>query len=82
MVVEKIQLKDIKLEQLNADCLLAVNRCVRYIKQNHGYSLKLQEKDVLMQLSRLVRKIDDAELDVIYKDLKKKMVVSVNSNRQ
>lgn len=82
MVVEKIQLKDIKLEQLNADCLLAVNRCVRYIKQNHGHSLKLQEKDVLMKLSRLVRKIDDEELDVIYKDLKKKMVVSVNSSRQ
>lgn len=82
MIVEKIQLRSIKLESLNAECLLAVNRCVRYIKQEHEISLKLQDKDVLIQLSKHVRRIDDEALNGIYQDLKVKMVSCVTQARK
>jgi hypothetical protein len=42
----------------------------------------LQNKDVLIQLSKLVRKIDDDTLNGIYKELKLKMVNCVNEARK
>ena len=81
MSTEKIQLKSIKLEALNSECLLAANRCVRYIKQRHTKVLRLQDKDVLMEISRTVRDADDPELSEIYNDMKSKMLSCVNELR-
>ncbi len=81
MQVEKIQLKSIKLETLNAECLMSVNRCVRYLRQKHNRTLKLQDADVLPQISRLVRKYDEPELNRLYSELKEKMVRCVNQIR-
>lgn len=82
MQIEKIQLKSIKLESLNAECLLAVNRCVRYLKHNYDVTLKLQDRDVLTKLSALVRECNDSELSAMYQDLKDKMVVCVHQSRE
>ena len=81
MQVEKIQLKSIKLESLNSECLLAVNRCARYLKRHHGEVIRLQERDVLLKLSKLVREIESDELNTLYRDLKTKMVASLRSSR-
>jgi len=78
---EKIQLSSIKLESLNAECLLAANRCVRYIKQRHTKVLRLQDKDVLVEISKTVKDADDPKLDEIYKDMKDKMALCVNDLR-
>ena len=80
MSVGKIQLKTIKLEWLDPECLLEVNRCVRYIKQNHGESLKMQDPDVLIKISKLSKARDDAQLEFLYKDLKQKVAACISAN--
>ena len=81
MKTDKIQLRSIKLESLNAECLMAVNLCVRYIKKHHLKQLRMQDKDVLMQISQTVRKVDDPELSKIYKELKAKLLSFVVEKR-
>lgn len=81
MISSKIQMSSIKLESLNAECLMAANRCVRYIKQQHAKVLRLQDKGVLMEISRTVRDANDPTLDEIYQDMKDKMVLCVNDLR-
>jgi len=41
----------------------------------------MQDKDVLMQISQTVRKVDDPELSKIYKDLKAKLLSFVVEKR-
>ena len=78
---DKIQLSSINLESLNAECLLAANRCVRYIKQRHTKILRFQDKDVLLEISKNVKDADDPKLDEIYQDMKDKMALCVNDLR-
>jgi len=80
VAVQKIQLKSIQLESLDADCLFAVNRCVRHIRQNHQKVLKLQDADILPQISKLTRQLNDSELSLIYKDLKDKILLCIYRN--
>jgi len=79
--IEKVQLKSIKLESLNAECLLAVNRCVRHLKQQHQIALKMQDRAILMHISRASRELSDAELSGMYGDLKEKIIVSISQAR-
>ncbi len=79
---EKIQLKTIKLETLNAECLMAANRCVRYLRQNHRVNLQMQDKEVLTKISKQVRTVNDVNLNDMYKDLKEKMVDCVSQARE
>ena len=81
MKTDKIQLSSIKLGSLNAECLMAVNMCVRYIKKHHDKQLRMQDKDVLMKISQTVRKVDDPDLSKIYKDLKAKLLICVVAKR-
>ncbi len=75
----KINLKDIQLSQLNPECVLLINRFIRALKAHDGTVLKIQEKDILMQISEQARRTDNDELAVMYKELKEKILVCVHA---
>ncbi len=60
---------------------MAVSRCVRHLRHRQRVNLRLQDPDVLMQISKAVRSHSDAELDGMYQELKRKMVVSMTQTR-
>lgn len=76
----KVHLKDIEPCHLNSDTLRLVAVYVRLLKQKFGISLKMQDKDILMQISDCTRKLKDSELNDKYKELKKMILVSVHES--
>ncbi len=81
MTTEKVHLKSISLDTLNADCLVAINRCIRYLRQNHDYHLRMREEDLLMKISRAHRRHTEEEFDILYKDLKLKLAECISEQR-
>ena len=75
----KINLKDIQLAQLNPECVLLINRFIRALKAHDGTVLKIQEKDILMQISEQARRTENSDLVAMYKELKEKILVCVHA---
>jgi len=73
----KIRLKDVKVSQLNNECLLLIGRFVRELKVYRGVSLSVQDKDILMNISDYSRQTRNLELKGIYNELKSEIINSV-----
>jgi len=73
----KIRLKDVKVSQLNNECLLLIGRFVRELKVYRGVSLSVQDKDILMNISDYSRRTRNFELKGIYNELKSEIINSV-----
>ncbi len=81
----KLRLIDVQLGQLNNQCLMLVVRFVRALKAHNGTALRVQEPDILMQISKHSRNTKDSELRKMYKELKAEILICVqegmNKNR-
>jgi hypothetical protein len=75
-----IQLRDIQLSQLNTQCLLLVAKFVRRLKARKGVSLRMQDDDILLQISERANHTRDTELKALYADLKKEILNSVHQS--
>lgn len=80
--VEKrtIRLRDIELTQLNNESLRLVAAYVRLLKAKSGHSLKMQDKDILVQISNYTRKSKDDQLSELYARLKQEVLESVHES--
>ncbi len=72
-----IQLKDIQLAQLNNDCLKQVVKFLRALKAHNGVSLRMQDADILLQISDQSHRTRNKELKGLYADLKSKILESM-----
>ena len=75
-----IRLKDIELAQLNYESLRLLATYVRVVKSKKGKTMKMQDKDILVQISNYTRKINDTELNEIYASLKLEILESVHQS--
>jgi len=75
-----IQLRDIQLSQLNTQCLLLVAKFVRRLKARKGVYLRMQDDDILLQISERANRTRDTELKALYADLKKEILNSVHQS--
>lgn len=75
-----IRLRDIELTDLNNESLRLVAVYARKLKSKNGKSLKLQDKDILVQISNLTRKIKDPELSALYVKIKEQVLKSVHQS--
>ena len=73
----KIRLKDLELGQLNQGCLRLVFKFVQVLRAETGVSLRMQDKDILNQISIHCRETDSPELRSIYDELKEEILKSM-----
>ncbi len=69
----KVQLKDIKLSQLNTECLRLVASYIRALRQYNGTVLRMQDADVLLKISDYSHRTRNQELKNLYARLKLEM---------
>ncbi|RBP48353.1 hypothetical protein [Arenicella xantha] len=70
----KVRLKDIRLNQLDNECLRLVNRFTLAARSHDGTVLRVQEKDILMQISAYARATKDPTIRDIYSQLKQEIL--------
>lgn len=74
----KIRLKYLQLSQLNNECLTLVGRsAVRALKAHNGFGFRVQDKDILVQISQQSKRTSNRKLRVIYKQLESEITKSV-----
>jgi hypothetical protein len=73
-----IPLRDVQLSQLNTACLKLVAKFVRRLKAHKGVYLRMQDSDILLQISERAHRTKDSELKALYVDLKKEILNSVH----
>jgi len=73
----KINLRDIRLSQLNNKCTMLLVKYVRLLRLEEGTQLKLQDKDILVKVSKSARLTNNADLIKLYKDFKEQVRFSV-----
>lgn len=73
----KISLRDIELSQLNNTSLTLVSKYVRLLKAKEGVQLKLQDRDILVNISKSARSTDNEDLIALYQELKQEVRVGV-----
>lgn len=69
----KVQLKDIKLSQLNTECLRLVASYLRVLRQHNGTVLRMQDADILLKISDYSHRTRNQELKNLYVRLKQEM---------
>jgi len=75
-----IPLREIQLAQLNNECLKLVVKFVRVLKAHNGVSLRMQDADILLQISARSHRTRNAELKAIYAELKVEILKSVQQS--
>lgn len=75
-----IRLKDIELTQLNNESLRLVGTYVRLVKSKKAKTMKMQDKDILVQISNYTRQENDAELNELYGNLKQGILESIHQS--
>jgi hypothetical protein len=73
-----ILLRDIQLSQLNPECLKLVAKFVRQLKAHKGLSLRMQDADILLQISTQSHRTKNAELKALYVELKQEIQKSLH----
>jgi len=73
----KISLRDVELSQLNNTSLTLVAKYARLLKASEGVELKLQDKDILVNISKSARSTENEELITLYRHLKKEVRIGV-----
>ena len=69
----KVQLKDIKLSELNTECLRLVSSYLRVLRQHNGTILRMQDDDILLKISDYSHRTRNQELKRLYIRLKDEM---------
>ena len=72
-----IRLEDIQLSQLNNQCLKQVSTFVRALKAHSGVALRMQDSDILVQISDQSYKTRNKDLKRLYADLKTEITKSM-----
>ena len=75
-----LQLKDIQLTQLNNECLKLVAKFSRALKALEGVSLRMQDADILVQISEHAHRTKSKELKALYAGLKVELQKSVHKS--
>jgi len=73
----RISLRDIQLSQLNNKSLRLVSKYARLLRALEGKQLKLQDKDILVKISKSARETDNNVLTSLYRDLKEEVRIGV-----
>ncbi len=77
-----IQLRDIQLSQLNNECLKLVAQFVRALKARKGISLRMQDPDILLQISEYSHRTRSTKLKTMYADLKAEILKSIQQSME
>jgi hypothetical protein len=75
-----VRLRDIELTQLNNESLRLLGAYVRLARRKKGMAFKMQDKDILVQVSNYTRKSKDPELQELYSRLKLEVLESVHQS--
>lgn len=62
----KVNLADIKIQDVGTDCVLLVTKFSRLLKLKHGVILKVQDKQVLSKVAAYANSSNSAQLKIIY----------------
>ena len=73
----KIKLEDVRLNQLNYKSLTLVSKFSRLLKVKEGKNLKLQDEDILVQISDVARNSEHLVITELYRQLKNEVRVCV-----
>lgn len=73
----KMHIRDVELSQLNNASLTLVAKYVRLLKVKEGIQLKLQDRDILVNISKSARSTDDDDLIGLYQELKQEVRIGV-----
>lgn len=76
----KVNLNDIQLKDLNNECLLLATKFARTQKAYNGKVLRLQDKKVLTNISKMARSTRNQELKNIYATLKEEIKKSLHGS--
>jgi len=74
----KIKLEDIRLNQLNYKSLTLVSKFSHMLKVKEGKELKLQDKDILVQISDVARTSEHLVITELYKQIKNEVRICLN----
>ena len=74
----KIKLEDIRLNQLNYKSLTLVSKFSHMLKVKEGKELKLQDKDILVQISDVARTSEHLVITELYKQIKNEVRVCLS----
>jgi ribosomal silencing factor RsfS len=77
-----IQLRDVQLSQLNTECLRLVAKFVRQLKAHKGVSLRMQDSDILVQISTQAHRTKNKQLKALYVDLKQEILKSLHHSME
>ena len=77
-----IRLGDIQLSQLNNECLKLVVRFVRALKAHNGVALRMQDENILLEISEHSHRTRNKELKELYAELKKELLKSVQESME
>jgi len=77
-----IQLKDVQLSQLNNECLKLVLKFVRTLKAHNGKTLRMQDANILLQISDQSHRTKNQELKELYAELKREILKSVHQSME
>lgn len=75
-----VLLRDIQLSQLNPECLKLVAKFVRHLKAHKGVSLRMQDADILLQISTQSHRTKNPELKALYAELKQEIQKSLHQS--
>ena len=73
----KISLRDVQIAQLNNTSLTLLAKYVRLLRAKEGTQLKLQDKDILVQISKSARETENEDLISLYQHIKHEIRVGV-----
>ena len=74
----KIKLEVIRLNQLNYKSLTLVSKFSHMLKVKEGKELKLQDKDILVQISDVARTSEHLVITELYRQLKNEVRVCLS----
>jgi len=77
-----IRLRDIQLSQLNNECLKLVAKFVRALKTHNGVTLRMQDENILLEISKQSHRTKNLELKELYAELKEEILKSVQQSME
>lgn len=70
----KVRLKDIQLNQLDHECLRLVSRFAMAARSHDGTVLRVQDKDILVNISAYARAVNNPAISDCYAKLKDELL--------
>lgn len=77
----KVNIANIKLNQLDAKSLIWMSKISRALKKNDGVIINLQSKDVLNAIVVASKRSNNTEVHALYTQLKRSLRAHINSKQ-